>query len=112
MSTPEDRQWNMLFQRLDRLEDKIDKKLSREEFNDFRRDTDNEMRELKSEVDDIKDAAITPDQIVTMIGDGLQKSEARGITGKDRNVRYGLAILSVGTFAILLIQTIRDISGH
>lgn len=109
MSTPEERQWDMLFRRLDRIESKQDLMVRRDEFKEFEQEVEHKIDRIESEVEEIKDAAISPSQITAMIGEGMQKSEARGWTTQDRRVRYGVATISLGTFLILVLQTLREI---
>lgn len=109
--TPEDRQWKLLFDRLDRIEDKQDRMLTKQEFKEFEKEVEEKFGQIEDEVEEIKDAAISPSQITTMIGEGMQRSEARGWTTQDRRVRYGVALISVGTFVILVIQTLRELTS-
>lgn len=116
MSTPEERQWEMLFRRLDRIENKQDKALTREEFKEFKDEVDEKIEEveerqekIQDNVDQLRTAAITPDQVSKMIGDGMNESEARGLTARDRYIRYSLFAISVATFVILLLNRLQ---GH
>ncbi len=115
MSNIDDRLWGQLVRQLDRIEttvetirtkqaDKVDNATFKEALNEL----EERMEKLEISQSDLKDAAITPDQVSHMIGKGLQDSEARGLTARDRWIRYGLAALSLGTFVLL----ITDKLGH
>ena len=108
MSTAEERHWQLLVAQLDRMERKIERSLTREEFEAYKREVRDETEKISEDIEEIRAAAVSPDQVTRMVGEGLRESEARGITTTDRRVRYGLGILSVGTFAILLLTTILD----
>jgi len=92
-----DREWQLLQRQLDRIEDKLDKKVDKEEFWGFRKETVETITSVEEDIQEIRTAAITPDQITNMVGHGLQTSQARGWTQRDRAIRYGLAILSILT---------------
>lgn len=104
MSTPEERQWQQLFRSLDRIEDNIKEKVDKDQLKEYKDDMDERMERMESDLDALKQAALTPDQVTTMIGDGLRQSEARGLTARDRYIRYGLAILSLGSFILIVFN--------
>jgi len=107
VSSPEERQWNLLFQRLDRIEDRQEKRLTRDEFKEFEDDVEEQIERIQRDVLELRRTSITPDQITNMIGQSLQSSQARGLTQRDRYVRYGLALVSILSFAILVLQQFR-----
>ena len=109
MSTPEDRLWNRLWAELDELRRRLDRKIQKEQFNEYKEDIEERFERIEHDLDQLKKAALTPDQVTNMIGDGLKQSEARGITTRDRWMRYGLALLSLGTFIILIVNRV---TGH
>lgn len=109
MSTPEERQWQQLFRSLDRIEDNIKDKVDKDQLKEYKDDMDERMQRMENDLDALKHAALTPDQVSTMIGDGLRQSEARGLTTRDRWIRYGLAALSLGTFILLIVNRV---TGH
>jgi hypothetical protein len=108
---PEEQWMKYMMAQLARIEDKQDKMLTRAEFREFKEEVDEKIDKIEEDVDSIRSSAVTPHQITTMIGEGLQKSEARGLTSRDRRIRYGLALLSLGTFLLLVLQVLKDYAG-
>ena len=111
MNNLDDSLWNQLVRQLDRIEntvetirtkqaDKVDNATFKEAINEL----EERMEGLEKSQADLKDAAISPDQVSHMIGKGLHDSQARGLTARDRWIRYGLAALSLGTFILLLLD--------
>lgn len=109
MSTAEERQWQQLFRSLDRIEDNIKEKVDKEQLAEYKDEMDERMEGMKKDLDALKHAALTPDQVTNMIGDGLRQSQARGLTARDRYIRYALAAVSLGTFIILIVNRL---TGH
>ena len=109
MSTAEERLWDALRDQLNRIESKLDSKVNYRTFNDWKDEVNERIDEVESELRAIRDAAVSPEQVTKMVGDGLKDSEARGLTARDRYIRYGLAILSLGTFALLVYDRVH---GH
>lgn len=106
MSTPEERLWNRLWQELDELRNRLDRKIQKEQFNEYKEDIEESLKEIREDIEELKKAALTPDQVTHMVGEGLKQSEARGLTQRDRWIRYGLACLSLGTFIILVYSVV------
>src|SRR5574339_579900 len=104
MSTAEERQWQQLFRELDWIKENIRDKVDKEQLREYKEEMDADMAEVKADLEELKHAALTPDQVTQMIGDGLRQSQARGLTQRDRWIRYGLALLSLGTFILLVIN--------
>ena len=113
MSTAEERLWNRLWNELDALNRKVDSKIDYRTFNQAKEDLEETIEEVKKEFNekyeklddeltDLTRAAVSPDQVTTMIGQKLQESEARGITQRERLVRYGIALITAASFALLL----------
>lgn len=107
MSTPEERQWQLLQRQLDRIEDKQDRMLTRTEFAEFKKENNEKIDQIEEDVQEIRQAAISPEQVTTMVGEGLKQSQARGLTNRDRYIRYGLAALSLATFILLVLDRVR-----
>ena len=99
-----DREWQMLLRQLDRIEQKVDRKLDRTDFEQYKKDVHERTEQLEDDIGRIKEAAVSPDQVTTMVGEGMRQAEARGWTQRDRFIRYGLALLSVGTFVLLVLD--------
>lgn len=99
-----DREWQLLQRQLDRIESKQDKMLTREEFREYKVETAERMGEMEEDIQEIKEAAVSPDQVSKMVGEGMREADARGWTQRDRIIRYGLAALSLGTFILLVID--------
>ena len=97
MSTPEERLWNRLWQELDGIKTKLDTKVNYRTFDEFKDETEEQLKEIRTQIDALNRAAITPDQVSTMIGQGLESSQARGVTKRERTVRYIVAAASVST---------------
>lgn len=106
MSTPEDRLWQRLWQELDSIKTSLDTRVDYRTFAEYKKETNREIEKIREDIEELKDAAITPDQVTHMIGDGLQKSQARGLTARDRYIRYALAIVSIATFLLLVSDRI------
>lgn len=102
--TPEDRQWQFLQRQLDRIESKQDRMLTREEFQEFKRDNAEKIENIEEDVHSIRKSAVSPEHVTTMVSEGLRQAEARGWTTRDRAIRYGLAALSLGTFVLLVVD--------
>lgn len=94
----ESRLWGRLWQELDEINRKLDNRVDYRAFNEFKRDTQDELKELKEDIEQLSKAAITPDQVTTMIGTKLQESDARGVTTWERRTRYLIAITVAVTF--------------
>lgn len=105
--TPEDRLWQQLLRQLDRIEAKLDTKVNYHAFNEFKQEADERMDKMEADLQALKEAALTPDQVTNLIGSKLQESEARGITTRERVVRYLVALASLATFTLLLYETLR-----
>ena len=78
-------------------------------FDEKIEEVEERQEKIQDDVDKLRTAAITPDQVSKMIGEGMNESEARGLTARDRYIRYALFAISVGTFVILLWSRIQ---GH
>lgn len=102
MSTAEERLWNRLWAELDELAKKLDRKIDYRTFNEYKEEQNERMDKLEEELEEIKRAAVSPDQVSTMIGNKLQDADARGITQRERLVRYGIALLTFISTALLL----------
>lgn len=106
--SPEDRLWNQLFSRLDRIESKLDDKMSRGEFKEAKEELDERIDELERELEEIKKAAVSPNQVVSLIGDKLKDNDARLISNRDRLIRWSVAGASMATFSLLLYDRIHN----
>lgn len=106
MSTPEDRLWNRLWQELDYIKKKLDDKVNYKVFDDFKREIDERSREIEQQLEDLKKVAVSPDQVTTLIASKLEESQARGITRRDRWVRWTVAGLTGLTSLLLLYDRI------
>jgi len=102
MSTAEERLWNRLWDELDTLAKKLDSKVDYRSFNEYKKEQNERIDKLEEELEEIKKAAVSPDQVSSMIGHKLQDAEARGITQRERLVRYGIAFLTFVSTALLL----------
>jgi len=98
----DDRTWDLLHRQLDRIETKLDNTVNYRYFNEWKEEVSERVDKVEEELAAIREAAVSPDQVTKMVGEGLKDSEARGLTAQDRRVRYGLALLSLGTFVIAL----------
>lgn len=104
MATPEERLHDMIVRRFDRIEDMLTKKVDYPHFNEFKNDTKRELDEIREDLDQLKSAAITGDQVTGMIGNKLQESQARGVTSRERLVRYAVALIVMATFILQLFR--------
>jgi hypothetical protein len=107
MTDAEDRLWSRLWAELDAIKAKLDTKVSYIPFDEFKRETGSELKELREDIDQLKNAAITPDQITSLIGEKLQESQARGITARDRWIRWIVAGATLLTSALLIYDRLR-----
>lgn len=110
MTTDEDRMWQQLFRTLDRIENGMKDKVDKEVFKEFREEVDGRLEQIEGEVHALRNAAITPDQVGTMIGSKLQESDARGITSRERRGRYIALAITIGTFLLLAVEKLYDIA--
>lgn len=106
MTDPEDRLWQQLFRRLDTIELKLDDRVSRTEFMEFKKEMTSRAERTQEDIEKLEHAAIRPDQVTNMIGDKLKESQARGVTQHERSVRYLVAAASLGTFGFLVYDNI------
>jgi tetrahydromethanopterin S-methyltransferase subunit G len=105
MTTPaEERLWQQLFNRLDSIDRKLDTKVNYKAFDEYKQETNGRIDKLDKELELLHAAAISPDQVVQLIGQKMQESEARGISRNERVVRLGVAAASLGTFTILVAK--------
>ena len=102
MSTAEERLWNRLWSELDALAKKLDNKVDYRTFNEWKIEQNERIDKLEEELEEIKKAAVSPDQVSGMIGSKLQDANARGITQRERLVRYGIAALTAISTILLL----------
>lgn len=102
MSAAEERLWNRLWQELDSIRQKLDTKVNYRVFDEFREETQERFEKIQEQIDALNRAAITPDQVTTMIGQGLEKSQARGVTSRERWVRYIVAGTSILTSLVVV----------
>lgn len=110
MSTAEERLWNRLWHELDQIRTKLDTKVNYRAFDEFKQETEEQLKEMREQIDTLNRAAITPDQVSTMIGQGLEKSQARGVTKRERTVRYIVAAASVLTAVVVVATAIFQLS--
>lgn len=59
-----------------------------------------QIRTIKKDIVDIKEALLTPDSVSRLISDSLQKTEARGWTHRERWMGVVLFLVAVGTFIL------------
>ena len=113
MSTAEERLWRQLQSQLDRIENKLDGKVDYRSFDEFKDETNKQIEAVEKEnaerFDNIDGelaalhkAAITPDQVKTLVIDKLSEEDARVVGSRDRWVRYGVAGASIATFFLLI----------
>lgn len=118
MASAEERLWNRLWNELDELNRKVDSKIDYRSFNlakddleesiaEVRKELNEKVEKLDDELTDLTRAAVSPDQVTKMIGDKLQESEARGITQRERWIRYGIAFITAASFVLLLYDRLR-----
>jgi hypothetical protein len=104
MTANDEIMWDLLRDQLNRIEKKLDNKVDYRTFNEWKEEVSDRVDKLDEELEAIRQAAISPEQVTRMVGEGLKDSQARGLTAWDRRVRYGLAMLSLGTFLLLLFD--------
>ena len=91
---------------IDKLASKIDvEKLAGRvdvlERNALRRD-DADFRRVNQEVVELKNKALTPNDIDASVANALQNKEARGWTNRERWIGVALFLITVSTFALQL----------
>lgn len=106
MSTPEEQLFNMIVARFDRIENLLENKVDYRAFTEFKKETADDISAIREDIDELKEAAITPDQVTNMIGTKLQESSARGVTAKERGARYLVAAVVVLTFLLQIAQEV------
>lgn len=111
-----DRTWDLLRAQLDRIENKLDRKVDYLAFGEFKNDTNRQIEamerenaerfdSLDEELAALHKAAITPDQVTKMLAEKLQEEDARVVTHHDRWVRYAVAVATLATFILLIYTT-------
>jgi len=85
----------------------LDRRVDYRRFDEFKQEINDDLDELRKDIQQLKHAAITPDHVSKMIGEGLNKSEARGLTARDRYIRYGAFAISLLTFILLVISQLK-----
>lgn len=105
----------IIMQQLDRIERaqermnrKLDDKVDFRTFDEFKRRTDESMAHLENQMDELTKAAVTPDQVTTLIGSKMQESQARGITARDRWIRWIVAATTILTFGLLMLDRLQS----
>jgi hypothetical protein len=76
--------------------------VSRGTFADYKTEQDERMDKMEAAIEALEHAAITPDQVSTMLAHGLEESQARGVTKRERQVRYLVAISSILTASLVV----------
>lgn len=120
--TPEDRLWQQLFDRLSRIENKLDRKIDVRDFQDHKRDTETTIKEVANEfqehiddlttkVDILARAAVTPEQVATWISEKLREADAQGLTRRDRWIRWTVALTVIVTFVLTVYDKVQQ-GGH
>lgn len=108
MSTPaEDRMWAQLFARLDRIDNKLDGKITRIEFQEHKAEVTKRMDTLDAELENLAKAGVTPDQVGSLIQSKLKEADAQGLTRRDRWIRWGVAGTVISTFGLLMYDRIQ-----
>lgn len=107
--------------RFDKLEQKMDQSVTRAEWVDIssrvtkleveglRREgpVADTIKRVEQDIDKLKDDALSPLAVKEMIGLALQDSSARGWTNRERYLGIVVVSVSLLTFAINVISTIR-----
>lgn len=104
----------IIMQQLDRIEraqermnGKLDDKVDFRTFDDFKQRTQEQMEHIDSQMDHLTKAAVTPDQVASLIGTKMQDAQARGITARDRWIRWVVAAATVLTSSLLIYDRLR-----
>lgn len=103
----------IILQQLDRIErsqermnQKLDDKVDFRTFDDFRERMEERVEHVDKQVEQLTQAAVSPDQVNSLIGNKLQESQARGITARDRWIRWTVAAMTILTAGLLLYEKI------
>ena len=96
------RQLDRMERMQERIESKIDEKVDYRTFDDFKNRMEERADRFEQEIEHITKAAVSPDQVNNLIGAKLQDSEARGITSRDRWIRWTVAAATIVTTALLI----------
>lgn len=101
------RQLDRIERAQERMETKLDDKVDYRTFNDFKDGMEERAQHLEEEIEKITEAAVSPDQVNTLIGTKMQESQARGITARDRWIRWAVAAGTITTTGLLLYDRVK-----
>jgi hypothetical protein len=96
------RQLDRMERQQERIETKIDEKVDYRMFEEFKRQMEERTDRIEMEIEGITKAAVSPEQVTNLIDSGLKESQARGITARDRWIRWAVATGTLITTALLI----------
>jgi len=101
------RQLDRMERQQERIETKIDEKVDYRMFEEFKRQMEERTDRIEMEIEGITKAAVSPDQVTNLIERGMKESQARGITSRDRWIRWAVATGTLITTALLIYDRFR-----
>lgn len=101
------RQLDRIERVIERMELKLDEKVDYRTFNDFKDAMEERTERLEEEIEKITIAAVSPDQVDSLIVKKMQESQARGITSRDRWIRWAVAGGTLITTALLIYDRVK-----
>lgn len=96
------RQLDRMERMLERAEQKLDEKVDYRTFEEFKRQMEERTDRIEGEIEGITKAAVSPDQVTNLIESGMKESQARGITARDRWIRWAVATGTLITTILLI----------
>jgi hypothetical protein len=101
------RQLDRMERQQERIESKLDEKVDYRTFNDFKDRMEEQVERVEHDIEAITKAAVTPDQVNSLINTGMKDSQARGITARDRWIRWAVATGTLITTGLLISDRLR-----
>jgi hypothetical protein len=92
------KQLDRIERQTERIQEKLDEKVDYRTFNEVKVRIDI----IEREIEGITKAAVSPDQVNNLIATGMKESQARGITARDRWIRWTVAAATIVTTALLI----------
>jgi predicted nucleic acid-binding Zn-ribbon protein len=98
------KQLDRIERQTEKIQEKLDEKVDYRTFNELK----NRFDLIEREIEGITKAAVSPEQVNSLIGSKLEESDARLITARDRWIRWGVAAGTMATTGLLLYDRLRN----